>query len=87
MSYESMAHAEWHINAGVPSGYYGGSCPWDACGHGFADDYYAELQAQEELEAWLPVAPALREGEEWVTFYSPYRSFGPATELDTNPPF
>lgn len=68
------AHSEWHRNAGVPSGDYGGSCPWDACGHGYADDYEAELAAEENARELAAYAPALRAGEQpaipysWVTY-------------------
>lgn len=86
---ESQAHAEWHLNAGVKIGPYGGSCPWDACGHAFAEDYELELAAQEARAKWLPIAPALREGEEWVTYYAEFQTFGPEPDYwgSDEPPF
>jgi hypothetical protein len=43
---EAEAHAEWHMNAGVPMGT--SSCPWDACD---PDDGYEEYQAEIERDA------------------------------------
>ncbi len=48
---EADAHREWHRNAGVPIGEYGGFCPWDACGHGLDMQYEAEAAAQEDPDA------------------------------------
>lgn len=63
MNYVAAQHYDWHAATGTKSGPYGGGCPWDACGHAWADDAEREV-LQQELEAeWAAAAPALREGE------------------------
>lgn len=47
----SEAHAEWHLNAGVPMGQPG--CPWDACHVDLHPDWEPEedaLWAHETME-------------------------------------
>lgn len=65
-------HRDWHHFNGVPSGPYGGSCPWDACGHAWADDAEQEERQREEEAEYTAAAPALREGESpapiWMAF-------------------
>lgn len=55
-------HREWHYENG-PSGAYGVSCPWDACGYGWEWDAEQEYQHEQDLKEWAELAPALREGE------------------------
>lgn len=61
--YIADEHRDWHTENG-PSGPYGVSCPWDACGYAFADDAEAAALAAEEAEQDGRHAPALRPGEE-----------------------
>lgn len=56
-------HRAWHHWEGVPTGPYGGTCPWDACGHAWAEDAEQEWQQEQAEAEWAAVAPALREGE------------------------
>jgi hypothetical protein len=79
MSYQAQVHAEWHYNAGVPAGPYGGSCPWDACGYAHDWDYEAELEAERQRLDAEEHAPALREGEEPAPPLS--YSYGPAMPI------
>lgn len=82
-------HAEWHYLNG-PSGPYGVSCPWDACGYAFEWDYEAEEAAREERALWASLAPELREGEEPAPLdrygYKPDRMDAPLP-WDYDPPF
>lgn len=62
------AHREWHVNAGVPMGPTGGTCPWDACG--WADPDCVECgdtgceachdpEAEAEVARWIEAQRAL----------------------------